>query len=388
MKPNRREFIGSMGLLGVGLALPSHSAAVAKTGKPESENGVTPRKILILGGTGFIGPNMVKYAVERGHEVSIFTRGNKKSETPGVEHLIGDRNDDLSALEGRTWDVVLDNNARDYRWVKLSTEMLKGAVGHYLFVSSISSYQYEVDNSSATGYEFKERVLKKPLMDETYPLNTPIGAWKDGDEAEYGLTKALSEKLAHAAFPGRTTVVRPGLIAGPGDPTNRWSYWLQRVAEGGEILAPGNPEHVFQVIDQRDLTEWIVRLAENETMGDFNAAGPESRMTMNRMLHGIWAATGSDSRPVWVDETFLEKQNVQPWQDMPGWVPGLGLVFVDIGSSINAGLTFRPMAVSARDHLEWELHRPKEGDENNGYRQFGISRDKEKELLAAWKQGQ
>ncbi len=266
MNSKRRDFIRSAGMIGAGLALVPNAAALTRLPSVSTNpQKFAPRKILILGGTGFIGPNMVKYAVERGHEVSILTRGNSKSETPGVEHLIGDRNNDLSALKGRKWDVVMDNNTYDYRWVNLSTETLKDSCDHYIFVSSISAYNAESEN-----YEFKDRVLREPIIHEDYERYAPTGDWKDGDEASYGLTKALSENIAHGAFPGRTTVVRPGLIVGPGDRTDRWTYWPVRIAEGGEVLAPGNPDHANQVIDQRDLTEWIVRLAESDTMGNIN----------------------------------------------------------------------------------------------------------------------
>ena len=158
---------------------------------------------------------MVRYAVERGHEVTIFTRGRSQIELPaGVERLVGDRNDDHTALEGRTWDVVLDNNARDYRWVQKSTELLKDAASHYLFVSSISAYALE-----GFGWDYKDRVLMEPIVGEDYKRISPPEGWADGDDADYGLMKSLSEDIVHAAFPGRTAVVRPGLIVRPGDPT-------------------------------------------------------------------------------------------------------------------------------------------------------------------------
>jgi 2'-hydroxyisoflavone reductase len=332
--------------------------------------------MLILGGTGFIGPHTVRYAVERGHRVTILTRGKTQADVGDVEHLIGDRNDDLSALGKRKWDVVLDNNARDYRWVQLSTKALKDSVGQYLFVSSISAYR-----TDAMSLATADRVLTEPLIDESAERFTPPATWKDGDVAPYGLTKALSENIAHAAFPGRTTVVRPGLIVGPEDPTDRFTYWPVRIDEGGEVLAPGNPDHSAQVVDQRDLTEWMVRLAENGTMGDFNATGPASRMSMAEMLYGIRAATSSAVRFTWVPESFLSEQKLAPWSDLPAWVPGDPLMYVDVRRAVAAGLTFRPLADTVRDTLVWDKGRPAA---ERAKRAAGMSRAREAEVLAAW----
>ncbi|TVR54393.1 MAG: NAD-dependent epimerase/dehydratase family protein [Gemmatimonadales bacterium] len=257
MTPSRRDFLRTAGLLGAGLAgtgLASASLAgsssltglpgtgVAAPGFAGIDSTPRPRtslRLLVLGGTGFIGPHMVRYAVERGHRVTTFTRGQAESDLPaGVEQLFGDRNDDLSALEGRSWDVVLDNNARDYRWVQRSTALLREAAGHYVFVSTVSVFTDE-----ASGYEAADQVLHTPVIHEGSPRHRPPPGFADGDEASYGLTKALGEDVAHAAFPGRATIVRPGLIVGPGDPTDRFTYWPRRIHQGGEVLAPGNPEH-------------------------------------------------------------------------------------------------------------------------------------------------
>ena len=321
---------------------------------------------------------MVRYAVERGHEVSIFTRGRSDAELPeGVEHLIGDRNDDHTALEGRTWDAVLDNNAQDYRWVQKSTELLKDAAEQYIFVSSISAYALE----GGFGWGAKDRILMEPIIDESYERISPPEDWSDGDDADYGLMKTLSENIAHAAFPDRATVVRPGLIVGPGDRTDRFTYWPVRIDEGGEALAPGNPEHSNQIIDQRDLTEWIVRLAEEETRGDFNATGPADRLSMGSMLEQIGGAIETPHSLTWVSEDFLQKQDVAPWTDLPTWIPGDPLSYVNVSKATAAGLSHRSIATIARDTLEWDKTRPAEERQN---RQFGMSRARESELLAAW----
>ena len=377
MTQTRKEFLRAAGAVGAGLALVG-PAACAPNGESD---GINPKRMLILGGTGFIGPHTVRYALERGHEVSIFTRGRSDTELPaGVEHLIGDRNDDHTALEGRTWDVVLDNNAQDYRWVQKSTELLRDATDHYLFVSSISAYDIE-----GFGWEYKDRIVMEPIVDESFTRISPPEDWMDGDDASYGLMKTLSEDIVHAAFPGSATVVRPGLIVGPGDQTDRFTYWPVRIDEGGEVLAPGNPLHANQIIDQRDLTEWIVRLAENGTTGDFHGVGPDYRLTMGEMLEEIGTVASNPFELTWVPEDFLESHEVAPWRDLPAWIPGDALMFVTYEKAVDAGLTFRPLSLTARDTLEWDKTRPAEERENRG---FGWTREREREVLQAWNASQ
>ncbi len=381
MTPTRRDFLKTAGAVGAGIALGGASACAPDSQSDDSAASTTTpasKRLLILGGTGFIGPNMVRYAVERGHEVSIFTRGRSDAELPeGVEHLIGDRNDDHTALEGRTWDAVLDNNAQDYRWVQKSTELLKDAAEQYIFVSSISAYALE----GGFGWGAKDRILMESIIDESYERISPPEDWSDGDDADYGLMKTLSENIAHAAFPDRATVVRPGLIVGPGDRTDRFTYWPVRIDEGGEVLAPGNPEHSNQIIDQRDLTEWIVRLAEHGTTGDFNGTGPGYRLTMGEMLEQIGTIASNQFELTWVPEDFLEAQGVAPWSDLPTWIPGDPLMLVSVQAAVDAGLTYRPLALTARDTLEWDKTRPAEERAN---RRFGWSREQEREVLDAW----
>jgi len=374
--------------MGAGLALggaascapDAGGAADADTSRdPDSASSspsAVPKRLLVLGGTGFIGPHMVRYAVERGHEVTIFTRGRSAADIPDVEHLVGDRNDDHSALRGRTWDVVLDNNAQDYRWVRRSTELLADAAEQYVLVSSISAYALE-----GFGWENAGRILTEPAVAEDAPLIRPPAGWTDGQEAPYGLMKSLSEEIVRRAFTGRATVVRPGLIVGPGDPTDRFTYWPVRLDEGGEVLAPGNPEHATQVIDQRDLTEWIVRLAESGTAGDFNATGPAGRMSMATMLDRVGSATSGTYELTWVPEPFLEQEGLRPWSDLPAWIPGDPLMFVDVRRAVGAGLTFRALTDTARDTLAWDRARPAEEREN---RAAGMSREREREVLARW----
>jgi 2'-hydroxyisoflavone reductase len=378
MTASRRDFLLTAAAAGAGVALGSGRTLASRPARaPAKPGGSAPKSILILGGTGFIGPHMVRYAVERGHEVTILTRGRSQTKVERVEHLIADREGDLGVLSRRRWDVVLDNNARDYRWVTRSTRALKDATGLYLFVSSISAYR-----TDAMSYATAGRVLESPIIDERAERFTPPATWKDGDQAPYGLSKAIAENLVHAAFPGRATIVRPGLIVGPTDPTDRFTYWPVRIDEGGEVLAPGNPNHASQVIDQRDLTEWIVRLAENGTTGDFNATGPVTRMSMAEMLYGCRAVTAAPVSFTWVPEDFLAEQKVAVWTQVPAWAPGDPLMYVSVQRAVEAGLTFRPLALTALDTIQWDKARPAA---ERAKRAAGMSRAREAELLSLWR---
>ncbi|MBX3148094.1 MAG: NAD-dependent epimerase/dehydratase family protein [Gemmatimonadales bacterium] len=380
MPASRRDFLRTATVIGTGLALGSTEGRTqtepARPERPSTDRTGAPKKLLMLGGTGFIGPHMVRYAVERGHEVTILTRGRSQAKVAGVEHLIADREGDLSVLSKRKWDAVLDNNARDYRWVARSVKALKDSTDHYLFVSSISAYR-----TATMSYATAGTVLTKPAVDETSERFAPPPNWKDGEAVPYGLSKAIAENLTHAAFPGRTTVVRPGLIVGPTDPTDRYTYWPVRIDEGGEVLCPGNPNHSSQIIDQRDLTEWIVRLVENRTLGDYNATGPGTRLSMVESLAACRAVTATPVTLTWVPETFLAEQKAAIWSEVPAWSPGDPLSYVSVQRAVDAGLTFRPLAVTALDTLEWDKARPAA---ERAKRAAGMSRARERELLAAW----
>jgi 2'-hydroxyisoflavone reductase len=333
-----------------------------------------PLRILILGGTGFIGPHQVRYAVARGHKVSVFNRGktNPGSVPAGVERLEGDRNGQLDALKNREWDAVIDNPTTLPKWVRDAAAILKGSVGQYLFISTISVYadnsKLNNDESDATGV-----LPEGASLDEVKP-NT------------YGPLKALAEKEAEKAFPGRTTIVRPGLIVGPGDNTDRFTYWPVRIARGGEVLAPGNPSDPVQIIDARDLAEWTIRLLEQKTFGTFNATGPAHPMTMAEMLYGIKAVTTAGAQFTWVPASFLEAQKVAPWSDMPVWIPPqgeyAGFGSRNIAKAVAAGLTFRPLADTAKATLEF--HESRDAERKSKMR-AGLKPEREAEVLAAWK---
>ena len=269
-----------------------------------------PLRILILGGTGFIGPHEVRYAVARGHRVSVFNRGRRQADLPdSVEHLFGDRNDNLESLKNREWDVVVDNPTTLPKWVRDSASLLKNSARQYVFISTISVYadftRPGMDESSALS-----RYEGKDAMSETEPKLEL-----------YGPLKALSEQEAEKWFPGRTTVIRPGLIVGPGDTTDRFTYWPVRIDRGGEILAPGNPTDPVQFIDARDVGEWIIRVVEQGTLGTYNATGPRSPLSIAELLYGIRAINSGSKeiRFTWADAKFLIEQKVRSWSDMPVW---------------------------------------------------------------------
>jgi len=373
---DRRHFITGISSISAGLAMGNPGALLASSTSSQTSQNTKAKRLLILGGSGFIGPPMVRYAVERGHEVTIFTRGKSKADIPDVEKLIGDRTGDLEALKGRQWDVVLDNNARDYRWVKLTTELLKDQVEHYVYVSSVSAYDGEY-----SGYERVDKPWTGPTVDINSALARPSAEFVAGEELPYGQSKAMAEELVHQAFASRATIVRPGYIVGPGDPTDRFTYWPVRINAGGEVLAPGDGTDATQIIDVRDLDEWIVRLAEQGTYGNFNGVGLASPPSMAELLYGIRAATTEKVTFTWASIPFLREQGVEPYTDMPIWTPADPLSAVDNSHAVASGLTFRPLAVTARDTLSWHQSRP---DEQQAELRIGIKADREKEVLEAW----
>ncbi|MFC1545095.1 twin-arginine translocation signal domain-containing protein, partial [Gemmatimonadota bacterium] len=331
----RRNFIQTTAITGGALSL--GLAGCAKSDGERAGRARNPLKILILGGTSLIGPSQVEYALARGHTVTLFNRGRTNTHLfPEVEKLVGDRDNDIEALKGREWDVVLDNHPSIPRWVRMTAELLKDSVQQYVFVSSLSVYS---DNSIIG-------------MDENGPVATiddPTIEQVTG--ATYGALKVLCEQEAERAFPGRATNIRPGLIVGPGDSSDRYTYWPVRIDRGGEVLAPGDPLDPVQIIDTRDLGEWMIHLVENSTYGLFNATGPEKPLPIGEMLGSIKEGIGSDATFTWVNADFLQEQRIRAWSDMPAWVPprdGMeGFGRFDCSRAIAAGLTFRPHEITA-----------------------------------------
>lgn len=338
-----------------------------------------PLRILILGGTGFTGPFQVRYAVERGHQVTLFNRGRRTMEWPAeVEELSGDRDTgDVAALAGREWDVCIDNPTSVPYWVRDVGQVLGGNIGHYIFISTLSVF---ADTST-------------PALTEAAPLAQYQGddpmqetmATLRADMSLYGPLKALSEAEAERQFPGITTVIRPGLIVGPGDASDRFTYWPVRLARGGEVLAPGDGGDPVQFIDARDLAEWTIRMAEQRVFGIFNATGPDYEMSTLAMLYGIRAVTTAGARLTWVPAEFLARHEVAPWSQMPVWVPGTGetagFARTSNAKAVAAGLSFRPLAMTAADTLEWFLALP---PERQSQLRAGITPEREAEVLAAW----
>lgn len=328
-------------------------------------------RLLALGGTRFVGRHLVEAALERGHEVTLFHRGEHGAELfPEVERIRGDRERDLGALRGRRWDAVLDTSAYVPRVARVAAEALRDAADLYLFVSTISVYRPDGPLPSREDSPLAE--LEDPDTDEV-TLDT------------YGGLKVLCERAVEAALPGRTLVVRPGLIVGPDDYTDRFPYWPRRVAEGGEVLTPGDPGRFWQFVDVRDLGSWTVRMLEAGRTGRFNVDGPRRAWTIREVLETCREASGSDARLTWVPEEFLLERGVEPWTELPFWFPEddpalRGAYEVDVDRAVEAGLTHRPLADTVRDTLAWDRSRPAE---ERGSR-AGMRREREREVLDAW----
>ena len=371
----RREFVRTGAAAG-GAVLAGGTAAIARAAAPASHpsvRGRAPLTVLILGGTGFIGPHIVRRLVERGHKVTTFTRGRRDgSLPPGVERLVGDRtiNDtipagNLRALEGRRWDAVFDDSATDPRWVRQSAALLKDS-GRYLFVSSTGVFL--------------------PYLTANNDEDAPV-ILEPATSTEYGIRKAQSERVVLEAFGDRGLVVRPGYIVGPGDTTDRFSYWPQRFARGGEILVPGKPGDPSQFVDVRDLTAFMVKLVEEGRSGTFNATGPREPLSWGRFIAETRAALRPDAALVQVDDyAFLTEHRMTyaiPWMIPEG--DNRYHLQINNRKAVAAGLAFRPIAETVRDTLaDWprRLAALPPGQQPN-FR--WITPEREVEVLAAWR---
>jgi 2'-hydroxyisoflavone reductase len=383
MTTTRRDFVRTAAaagaMLGAGLeplhARP-HPVHTRLHARPAGHTADRRIRLLILGGTGFIGPHQVRYALERGHEVTIFNRGRSAGLFEGVEEVIGDRAaNDYAALQGRTWDAVIDNSASTStapQWVREAGAVLRDSTAQYIFISTRSVFR-DLSTVPAT--------IDAPLLTPATATN-----WSEGRPYPYGLAKALAEGEAHAAFGDRTTIVRPGLIVGPGDETDRFTYWPARIDRGGEVLAPGTGEDRVQVIDVRDLCEWCVRLAEQRTFGTFMGIGPANGRSMAELLYGIAAVTSQPLSWTWASYEFLQQQGVRPYVEMPVWrppTPGYeGFARFDLSREVAAGLTFRTLADTTMATLEYHYSRP---SERQAQLRAGLTPEREAEVLRAWK---
>ena len=322
-------------------------------------------KILIIGGTRFLGRHLVESALARGHEVTLFNRGKSNPDLfKQVQTIRGDREKDLDQLSGQ-WDAVIDTCGYFPRIVRMSAEALKDKVRSYVFISSISVY----DGFGKIGINESDPV--GTIADETIEEIT-------GES--YGPLKALCEKAVQDVFGDRSLIIRPGLIVGPNDPTDRFTYWPVRVARGGDVLVPEKPAAPIQIIDVRDLSDFVIELLQQNVFGVFNATGPEHELTLGTMLEACKRVSGSDANFKWASVEFLNQNQIAPWSDMPAWVPDTpedaGLSRVDISKAIRAGLKFMPLEKTIRDTLEWEKSRPSDHEWR-----AGLKPEREKELL-------
>ena len=386
MPTDRRSFLKRSALAGGALALIDPRSALAAALSRASAPAEVPRwsgaplDILILGGTGFTGPEQVNYALARGHKVTLFNRNQTRPDMfkGKVEQLIGDLGADTSALQGKKFDVVLDNPTTFPFWVRNAAKYLEGNVGHYIFISTMSVYR---DNS----------VPNKDESDGLTPMPEGVDPYTTVREHAgqyYGALKTFSEQEVAKHYGKAYTIVRPGLIVGPLDRSDRFTYWPVRIDRGGEVLAPGTPNDPTQFIDSRDLAEFMVRLAEQKVTGTFNAVGNVT--SMGATLNGIKSAIGANATFTFVPADFLTANGVRGWRHMPIWLPPngptAGFLRRSNAKAVAAGLTFRPLAMTAKDTLDWHKTRPEaEQKATVEGAVAGISPTKEAEVLAAWK---
>lgn len=381
--PDRRDFLkltaAAGGALGLGLVPDPASARGLRGGRPDGDRhgGGRASRVLVLGGTGFIGPYQIRSLLEAGHEVTMFNRGRTNPGMfPRVEELHGDRNGDLDALRGRTWDVVIDNSRDRPDWVRMTAELLRDSVGLYYYVSSRSAYASHA----------------AVPMDASKPTHTYETAGVDPETADiaelpYGLAKAESEREIMRVFGDRYGIFRPGLIVGPDDPTDRFTYWPVRIHEGGEVLSPSDGSDPIQVIDVRDLGDFMALSAGEAHTGAFNLVGPANPRPIDELLYGIRAVTTAETTFTWVDTDFLLERNVRPYREMPVWNPprggNEGFARFDLSNEVAHGLTFRPLVDTAEATLEFHFSRPPE-------RQAAVraaprlTPEREAEVLAEW----
>lgn len=377
----RRRFLRDAAAYGGTLALAPLAAPFPRPARPSA-----PLRVLVLGGTGFLGPHLIHVLTGRGHRVSMLNRGRREpglfeGDYEGVEQIVGDRSepDGLDGLRGRTWDAVIETSGYQLPWTKASASALKGSVGRYLYVSSTGVFW--------------------PYLTVDIPEEGPILLSDDPprDPPSYGVMKTLSENAVREAFGDGALIVRPGYIVGPGDLSDRWTYWPVRVARGGEIMVPGHRDDPVQYIDVRDLTEWMIRLLEEEVGGTFNATGPGRPQTMEEFVYGLGATTSVPLSWTWVDDyEFLARYPLRTLENgetrglsyaVPWILPegeNLGHMRIDNRRAIAAGLTFRPLAITAMDTVRWRLSDAAPQALRDEPR-YVLTAEQEAGILAAWR---
>ncbi len=337
--------------------------------------------LLILGGTVFLGRHLAEEALRRGHRLTLLNRGRQGSGLfPAVERIEGDRKGSLGALRGRRWDAVIDTSGYTPGEVSAAARALAGSVDLYTFTSTVSVYRdfstAGMDETAPVCTLTAEELREAERLDRENPAERP----RFGEL--YGGMKAEAEKVLEAALPGRALVIRPGLIVGPHDPTDRFTYWPSRFATGGAVLVPGRAEREIQFIDGRDLAAWMLTVTEEGRTGVFNATGPESPLTMGRLVAACLREAPEGTRPVWVRERDLLEAGVKPWTELPLWIPVdedpsmVGLERIDCRRAFAAGLAARPLDETVRDTLAWDRARPAGAE-----RRAGLDRAREAELL-------
>ncbi len=368
MKKNRRRFLQAS-LLGTAAAVTGMPLVLAEDQRQSRRKDAA--RILILGGTGFIGPHMVREALRRGHDVSLFNRGKTNNALfPDLELLVGDRNNGLDTSEGGKWDAVIDNSGYVPRHVTDSARLLSPSISHYLFISSISAY------ASFAKANHEDSPLAT-MPDETVEEVT-------GDT--YGPMKALCEQRAAAEISDkRLTILRPTYICGPGDHTDRFSYWPVRTMQDGEMFWPGTPQDKIQIIDVRDLANFVVDAIEQRITGIFNTVTPAGSYSMGDLLADSMAITGTEVQPTWVSAEFIEAQNLGEGRLIPIWSPPDGeygsVAYVNGERAVAMGLQNRPVRETARDLINWWKTLPDHRTENI---RAGLSAEREAEVLALW----
>ena len=370
---NRRDFLKVTAAAGAALGLGIPAAACSGPAGTTQASGSGGR-LLILGGTGFIGPYQVRSALDQGLEVTIFNRGSRPGMFEGVEELVGDRTGDFESLRGRTWDVVIDNSTSRPDWVTSIAEFLRDSVEYFYYVSSRSAY---ASHSTVP--------MTSEVPSYTYETAGLDRATADIRQLPYGLAKAESEREVMRIFPDRYGIFRPGLIIGPDDPTDRFTYWPVRIQRGGEVLSPGDGTDPVQIIDVRDLGDFMALSSDQGHTGIFNLIGPATPRPMAELLYGIRAVTTAETTFTWVPREFLAERGVRPYAEMPVWRPPTpgseGFARFDLSNEVAHGLTFRSLADTTQATLDFHFSRT---PERQAEMRPGLPADREAEILREW----